>query len=806
VKLPLSWLREWVDIDGNAPQLAARLTMLGFEVESIEPAAPEFSNVVVAEITAIAPHPQADKLRVCAVNDGSGMPLQIVCGAPNARAGLKTALARIGAVLPSDLNIKAAKLRGVDSAGMLCSEKELGLPVRNEGIMELPADAPVGRSLRDYRELDDQLLEINVTPNRGDAMSVLGIAREIAAANGRALHPPKPLARHGASVTATATTGAASAARPAVRLTPGAGAARFASRVIRGANNSAASPEWLSERLRRAGLRSVSPVVDVTNLVLLELGQPMHAYDLDRVQGDIIARCATAGEACRLLDGRDLQLSDDVLVIADSGGVVGMAGIMGGERTAIATTTTNLLLEVGWFAPSAIAGRARRYGLFTDACQRFERGVDPSLQERALARASELIVAIAGGEAGAVDMQELRDELPVRAPVRLRPERLARMLGVALDTTTITSKLSALGLAVKPDDAQLLVTPPSWRFDIQIEADLIEEVARTVGLDHIPEVGGQATRRLQALPEANLDERTILQLMAARGFQEVINFGFVDPVRQRALLGETASPKLQNPIASDLAVMRASLWPGLLANLQQNQRRQQARCKLFEIASVFLPQADGSCTETKRIAGLIWGSRAPEQWGTAKQPADFHDLKADVEALLAVAGKGRTTHFGVAATPPPALHPGRCAQIVCSGTAIGLIGELHPSLTRSLELDVAPILFELDWKPITTAVAAQYFVTSAFPQLRRDLSFTVDAAETFSRIAERVSVAASSRLKELKIFDVYSGKGVETGRKSIALGLILQDLSRTLTDIEADAIVAAVVTSLQSGLDARLRE
>jgi phenylalanyl-tRNA synthetase beta chain len=415
-------------------------------------------------------------------------------------------------------------------------------------------------------------------------------------------------------------------------------------------------------------------------------------------------------------------------------------------------------------------------------------------------------MAIAGGEAGAVDVQELRSELPMRAPVVLRPERLSRLLGVPLSSATITAKLSALGLAVQAEGENLRVTPPSWRFDIQIEADLIEEVARTVGLDQIPEAGATVTSRIAALPEANLDERTILQLMAARGFQEVINFGFVDPARQRALLGNIASPVLQNPIASDLAVMRASLWPGLLANLQQNQRRQQMRSKLFEIASVFLPATDGGCTETKRIAGLIWGSRLPEQWGSSKQGADFHDLKADVEALLAVAGKARDTEFVAATTPPPALHPGRCAQIACNGAMIGLIGELHPSLTRGLELDAAPILFELDWTPITTAVAAQYIVTSAFPQLRRDLSFTVDAAETFSRIAERVSVAASSRLKELKIFDVYSGKGVETGRKSIALGLILQDLSRTLTDVEADEIVSAVVKSLQSGLDARLRE
>jgi phenylalanyl-tRNA synthetase beta chain len=798
MRLPLSWLREWVELPATAAELAPRLTMLGFEVEAIEPVAPPFSGVVVAEITAIAAHPQADKLRVCTVNAGSGAPLQIVCGAPNARTGLKTALATIGAELPGGLRIGAAKLRGVDSAGMLCSARELGLREGQEGILELAADAPVGANLRAHLGLDDEIIEIGITPNRGDAMSVLGIARELSAALGKPLRDPV--------ASATGIVAGVSGSRPSVTLVPGAGCARFLSRIIRSVDNRRASPAWLAERLQRSGVRSISPIVDVTNLVLLEFGQPMHAYDLARVHGNITARRASAGESITLLGGQALTLDQQVLVIADGTGVAGLAGVMGGERTAISESTSDVFLEVAWFAPGAIAGRARRFGLFTDASQRFERGVDPTLQQRALARASALILQIAGGRAEGVDSQELPDELPVRKPVALRLPRVAQLLGVAVGSATISEKLRALGMQVGAAGDILTVTPPPWRFDIQIEADLIEEVARSIGLDAIPEVPARGAHVFRPLPDRRIGEQTLQQLLAARGYQEIVSFGFVDAGQQRQLLGETHPPALKNPISHDLGVMRTSLWPGLVQAARQNLRRQQERGKLFEIASCFVRGADAAVLETARIGGIAFGLRWPEQWGSVREAVDFYDIKADVEALLAFGGGHTTYSFSPMTALPPALHPGRSAAIVRAGRTVGCLGEMHPNLVRELELPGAPVLFELDYEPLTVAAAVQYRPLSAFPAIRRDISFTVAAGESFSRIAERVSVAASERIQELRIFDIYSGKGVESGRKSVALGLILQDISRTLTDKEADETVAAVVAELRTVLDAKLRD
>jgi len=794
MKLPLSWLREWVDIPWDAAELSHRLTMLGLEVESIAPVAPTFGNVVVAQITSVAPHPQADRLRVCQVDDGSGGPLQIVCGAANARVGLKTALARIGAQLPAGLHIKPARLRGVESQGMLCSASELGLTAEGEGILELPADAPVGQDLRQLLNLDDLILEIGVTPNRGDAMSARGVARELAAASGQPLHAP--------AIPDAPVTGKAGFA---VKLEAGSGVGRFASRVINGIDNQCATPTWLRERLLRSGLRPISPVVDVTNYVLLELGQPMHAYDLALLQGSLQVRRARADEPLRLLDGREIRLQSDVLGIADEAGLVGMAGVMGGERTAISAATRDVFLEVAWFAPAAIAGRARRLGLLTDASQRFERGVDPALQEEALQRATALILQIAGGQAGAVDVQQVPAELPQRAPVALRLQKLQRLLGAAPTPAEVKSYLQSLGMHVSGEGETLSVTPPSWRFDIGIEADLIEEVARLWGLDRIPETPVLARRHVTGGSDKLLPETALLQLLAARGFQEVITFGFVDPKLQQQLLGDVPVITLQNPIASDLAVMRASLWPGLIGVARQNLRRQQDRLRLFEVARRFVRSRGDAFQEQKMIAGLICGSRLPEQWGASLQPADFHDLKAEVEALLAISGPQRLLRIEAGGTSP-ALHPGRSATVRCDGRVIGQLGELHPRHVQALDFTYAPLLFELDYEALATPVPAGYRPFSPFPQIRRDISFTVDEGEPFSRIVERVSVAASTQLKELRVFDVYQGKGVETGRKSIALGLILQDLSRTLTDDDADRIVAAVLAELGSALNAKLRE
>ncbi len=798
MKLPLSWLRSWVDLSWGDRELADRLTMLGFEVESLAAVAPAFDGVQVAEIRHVAAHPQAGKLSVCTVADGQGHELQIVCGASNARVGLRTALASVGARLPGKLTIGASTIRGVESQGMLCSARELGLGEAAEGILELPADAPVGTALREYLHLDEAVAEISITPNRGDAMSVLGLARELAAAAGADLRT--------APVPAMPPVHSSHATRFPVRLTPGVGCPRFASRVIHGVDNRRAVPQWLRERLERCGLRSISPVVDITNFVLMELGQPLHAYDLAQLRTGLQVRRATAQEALTLLDGREVSLSEDVLVIADAAGPVGMAGVMGGARSAVADTTTELLIEVAWFDPSAIVGRARRYGLLTDASQRYERGVDPAGQERALERATELICAIAGGSPGPACLEQLRAEVPTREAVVLRSAQISRLLGSPVSATEVSRRLRALGMIVEGDNGDTWrVTPPSWRFDIAIEADLIEELVRTGGLDQLPEQAPSGARIIAGRSDLQSSERSVLQGLAARGYSEAVTFGFTDPALQRLLCGELKTIPVRNPIAGNLSVMRASLWPGLVLAARENLRRQRERVRLFEIATQFRHTSNGAIHEQKMIAGISLGSRLPEQWGVKRVPADYYDLKADVASLLALSGRSEPDRFDSHGTAL-CLHPGRSAQIVRDGSVIGQLGELHPALLRELDFTYAPLLFELDYVAVTRNAPVRFMPVSSYPQIRRDISFTVAANETFGRIAERVSVAASTRLHELRVFDIYQGEGVESGRKSVALGLILQDLSRTLTDAEADEVVAAVCAELRSSLDAKIRE
>jgi phenylalanyl-tRNA synthetase beta chain len=812
MKLPLSWLADWVDLPagGDARELARLLTNAGFEVEAISTAAGAFTGVVVARIVSAERHPQADKLQVCRVvtseGDGAGAAtggaLTIVCGAANARAGLVSALARVGAVLPNGVNIGAATLRGVASQGMLCSERELGLAENSDGIIELPADAPLGADLRAYLALDDAILEVNVTPNRGDAMSVLGIAREVAALTGAALKTPPRLA---------AITGSASGAAIGVSLQPGAGAARFLARVLQGVDNTAVSPWWLRERLRRAGLRPISPVVDVTNYVMLDLGQPMHAFDHARLRGGLSARHARDGERLRLIDDSEVTLDAGALVIADEESAVGLAGVMGGKDSAISAASTGIVFEAAWFKPAAIAGRARLHGLQTEASQRFERGVDWRGQERAMALATQLVLEIAGGSAGPVTTAELADELPRIRPVQLRSRQLQRLLGASVAAADVEQRLRALGMGVRPEKAGWSVQPPSWRFDIDIEPDLIEEVVRIGGLDSIEERAPVMAIVPRSPAGTEVDERVVMRTLAARGYQEIITFGFVDPALQQQLFGVQPGAgqgalELANPIAADLAVMRSSLLPGLIAVASENLRRQQQRMRVFEIANRFVPDAGGpgGFREQKMLAGLALGSRLPEQWGVAATPADFYDIKGDLAALLALGGAGEEFLFEPAA--PGYLHPGRAARIFRDGADIGYLGELHPRLVRALGLTYAPLLFEVDYSGAFRSNLAQFREVSRFPHIRRDISFTVPVDVAFATLNERVSVAAGSLLKQLSAFDVYQGKGVELGRKSIALGLILQDLSRTLTDDDADRVVQAVMQDLSSNLDARIRE
>ena len=822
MRVPYSWLADWVDVPWNARELGSRLTMAGFELDALEPAAPDFTKVVVAEILSAERHPQADKLQVCRVSTGQGTePLQIVCGASNARAGLKTALAMVGASLPGGLEIKAAKLRGAESFGMLCSAKELGLADTSNGIVEFSADAPVGTPVRDYLELNDSILELNVTANRGDAMSIIGIAREVAALAGGKLKDP-----HLASGVQSASSGD----RFPVSLDAPAACPTFVGCIIRGVNNKATTPLRIRERLRRAGVRSISPVVDVTNYVMLELGQPMHAYDLNKLQGEIRVRLAHAGEKITLLDGKTIEASPDVLFITDKGGPVGLAGIMGGERTSVSADTTDVFFEVAYFAPDAIIGRARRWGLLTDAVQRYERGIDPTQQRRAMERALGLLSSIAGGTPGPITVTQSQEHQPKRAPVALRRSRLERLLGVSIDAARVKSTLEALQMRVETTGQGWEATPPAYRFDITIEADLIEEVARIVGFEQIPEQDALVPQHFRGAPEAVPLEHTVLETMAMRGYQEAINYAFVDPALQSKLFPDRVGLALSNAIASDMSVMRVSLWPGLLRAALENQRRQADRVRLFEHGARFEVTA-GTTREIDTLAGISCGPRLPEQWGAPRDfrgPADFYDVKSDLEALFVATGAEQSFVFESAALS--CLHPGRAARILRDGREVGFIGELHPSLVRELDFTYSPVLFELELGGTLSgsavqasapaqqnAAAADFAVAlrvekpqhreiSRFPQVRRDIAVVVDESVTLSALADRVLSSASTLLQSLRVFDVYRGTGIESGRKSVALGLIFQDISRTLTDDDVERLMASIVAGLRESLNAKIRE
>ena len=791
MKVSIEWLREWVDAGWDPATLAARLTMAGLEVEGVEPACPPFSGVVVAEVTACERHPDADKLTVCSVDDGSGAPLAVVCGAPNVRPGMRSAFARVGAELPGGLRIKRAKLRGVESNGMLCSARELGLGEGHAGIIDLPGEFEPGADLRVALALDDQVLEVNVTPNRGDALSILGIAREVAAL-AAVRFQPLPSEPATASIKE----------RFEVRLEAPSACPRFAGRVLRGLDPAARTPLWMCERLRRAGLRPISPTVDVTNYVMLELGQPMHAYDLRQLSGHIEVRWARAGEQLRLLDGRDAALAEDVLVIADAAGPVGIAGVMGGERSGIAADTTDVFLEVAFFAPEAIAGRARRLGMQTDASQRFERGVDPTLQERALERATRLMLEICGGQAGPAVVTQVEPELPRRPSVQLEFARISRLLGVEIPRVEVEAMLRRLGMQVAGAGETMGVIPPSHRFDVTLPQDVIEEIARLYGYDRIPEADAPVPQVPRPSTERRVSRERLALLLADRGYQQAVTYSFVAPEMQRLLEPDGEVLALANPISAELAVMRRSLWPGLLQALQENVRRQQDRVRLFEIGTRFIV-SEGRLEERQSLAGIAWGRAAAEQWGVPARDTDFFDVKGDVEALLAVTG---TRGLRFEADALPCLHPGRSARVGDGATTLGWLGELHPDLCRKLDLRQAPFLFEMDVASSFCAQLPVFEEFSRYPHIRRDLAIVVPEAVGFDAIRKEVAVAAAGTLRELRLFDVYRGPGIEAGAKSVALGLILQERSRTLTDQDGDAVVAAVIARLRSELGADIRD
>jgi phenylalanyl-tRNA synthetase beta chain len=795
VKISFSWMKEFTAVAATPAELARRLTLAGLEVESMEAVAPPFSGVVVGEVLECSRHPEADKLSVCQVtiDRGGRERLQIICGAPNVRRGLKVAVATVGAVLPGNLQIKRATLRGLESNGMLCSARELGLGEEHDGIMELPASLALGDDVRVSLDLDDTVLEVNATPNRGDCMSVFGIARDYAAAQDR-----RYLTASVAPVSST------NDARFPVRIEWAAGCPVFASRVIRGVRPDATSPAWLKERLRRAGLNSISAAVDVTNFVMTELGQPLHAYDLARLEREIVVRAARPGERVTLLDGKDYELGPEFMVIADAGGPVGLAGIMGGLRTAIGESTVDVLLESAHFTPAIVSGRARRLGLFTDAAQRFERGVDPTLPQMALERATALLLDIAGGEPGEVQVTRV-PPTPQEGPewVSLRRSRLARLLGAHVEDADVHAVLAAIAGQVEPEAQGWRVRRPPHRFDIRIEADLIEEVARLRGFDSIGEAHAVAPQIAGYATESRVPGERLLTAMADFGYREAITYSFVDPSLQRAMFPDTPALALSNPISADLAEMRVSLWPGLIGVCRENMRRQQVRVRLFEIGRKF-DMTGTALQEIDTLAAVATGARWPEQWGSPREPEDFYDMKADVENLLELGGDAASIRFEAAGLP--CLRPGRSARILRGGKAIGWVGELHPRLVKMLGLNSPLFLFELEINSAFNAKPPQLLQISRYPSVRRDLSVVLDESVPLEVLRENVTVSASGLLSELRVFDVYRGPGVESGRKSIALGLILQDSSRTLTDVDADAVVASVVARLRDVLSAAIRD
>ncbi len=790
MRFPESWLREWIDPGLDVEALAERLTMAGLEVNAVETDGEALTGVLVGEVLAVEPHPNADRLKLCRVTDGASE-IQVVCGAPNVVAGMKSPLALPGTRLPNGVKLRRSKIRGMESNGMLCSARELGLGDDAAGIVRLPDDAPTGRELAGYLALPDRVLDIDLTPNRGDCFSVLGIARDIAALTGSALLGPRlaPVPAAGEAVHPVTIEDA--------RVCP-----RFAGRVVQGIDTQAVTPVWMAERLRRSGLRPIHPVVDVTNYVMLELGQPLHAYDLDRLRGPIRPRFAAAGERLTLLDEREVEPTPLTIVISDDSGPIGLAGIMGGASTAVTADTRNVFFEAAFWPPELLAGRARSYGLHTDASVRFERGVDPAGQARAIERATALLLAIAGGTPGPVVDLVQEDALPRRASIRLRRARLARVLGTEIEAADVDMYLRDLGLGVEPAEDGWQVSAPSYRFDLAIEEDLIEEVARIHGYDRLPEITQSGTLSVPPLAEGRADLRRLGDALIARDYHEVVTWSFIDAPTERLFSGQEPALVLENPISSELSVMRGSLWPGMLRVAAGNLARQQERVRLFEIGKSYHGPAAGP-VEVLRVAALAIGPALPEQWGAAARAVDFFDIKSDLEALFAFAG---VSEVAFAEAAHPVLQPGQAAAILRGGERVGVVGKLHPGVAQRLEIDADVVLFELDGENAFAAGVPRAGAVSRFPAIRRDIAIVVPEDVPAARIVEVASAAAPDIIRRAFVFDVYRGPGIEAGLKSVALGLILQESSRTLTDAEADSARDGAVSELRRQLAATVRE
>ncbi len=788
MKFSENWLRTWVNPDMPSADLAHALTMAGLEVESLEPAAPQFNNVVVGKVLEVKTHPDADRLNVCQVDIGEAQPLSIVCGASNVAVGVKVPCAQIGAVLPGDLVIKQTSVRNVESYGMLCSAKELGLATMSEGLWLLPADAPVGSNLRDYLELDDTLFTLKLTPNRSDCFSVAGIAREVAAITGIAYAAP--------SVTPSIPTLHESIK---LKIAEPSACPLYCARIVRGVNAAAVTPLWMARRLERSGIRSINAVVDITNYVMIELGQPLHAFDLSKIAGGITVRYARADEQLELLNGQNAPqgdnviMQDDMLVIADEKNALALAGIMGGAASGVQVSTQDVLLESAFFTPDAIAGKARRINASSDSSQRFERGVDFAMTRPALERATQLLLEICGGQTS--EITQVLGQLPAREIIILRASRIKRVLGMSLTKIEIANLLKRLSFNFKQQGDDFHVTPPSYRFDISIEADLIEEIARIYGYDNILPASPLATMTMLPQPESRRPVAHCRQIMVARDYQETISYAFLDLQTEQDICANDAPITLKNPISNQLAVMRSSLLGGLLGALRVNLARKQVRVRLFELGACF---ENAGRVQHERLAGLCYGAALPEQWGAESRNIDFYDVKADVEALFA------PKLLTFVALPHPASHPGRSAQIQLHGLPIGWLGELHPKWVQQYDMVQTAVWFEVDMSVLVQTSPPQAKEISKFPPVRRDLAFVIDDKLPVQVLLDAMNNEKAYFVIEIALFDVYRGKGVEEGKKSLAFRVLLQDTEKTLTDFEIEASITRL-TDVSQRLGAQLR-
>ncbi|OCH21932.1 phenylalanine--tRNA ligase subunit beta [Aliivibrio logei] len=795
MKFSESWLREWVKPAINSEELAHQITMAGLEVDEVAPVAGEFTGVKVGKVVECGQHPDADKLRVTKIDIGEEELLDIVCGASNCRLGLTVAVATVGAVLPGDFKIKKAKLRGVPSHGMLCSFSELGIDVESDGILELPEGSTLGMDVRELLELNDVAIDVDLTANRADCFSIRGLAREVGVLNRADVTEPT------IEAVTTSIEDTVSIDVKATEACP-----RYLGRVIKNVNAKAETPIWMQEKLRRCGIRSIDAIVDITNYVMLEQGQPMHAFDLAKIDGGIVVRMAEQDEKLTLLDGNEAKLNSNTLVIADQNKALAIAGIFGGKESGVTSETTDIMLECAFFAPDHIRGRARAYGLHTDSSLRFERGVDSTLQATAMERATQLLVELCGGEVAPISAAESEADLPKESTVALRRSKLDGLLGHHIPSTDVVEILTRLGCVVETTDTGWTATSPSWRFDIAIEQDLIEEVGRIYGYNNIPNQAPVAALNMNDHKEANQPLKRVRDLLVDRGYHEAITYSFVEPEQQKLIVPEIEPLILPFPISADMSAMRLSLWTGLINTVVHNQKRQQPRVRLFESGLRFIPEesAENGMRQEMMLAGIIAGTRGEEHWDIATNTVDFFDLKGDLEAVLELTANELAYEFKAA--QHPALHPGQTAAIVVGGKEVGFIGTVHPELERKFGLNGRTIMFEIEWDAINTRVIPEAAAVSKFPANRRDIAIVADEAIASGDIVAECLASGGELLTSAKLFDVYRGQGVDDGKKSLAIALTLQSVERTLEEADITSAVDAIVAAIGEKFSATLRD